>query len=84
MPTDFDILPEEENTYFVKAKQVYTDRTIDCYIGIMTPERLTETVIKLNIHGQVVAESIFEQENWVIPAIASETVERQGNGSSSW
>ncbi|MBC3539245.1 hypothetical protein ACFSC6_07800 [Rufibacter sediminis] len=71
-PTDFMLLPEEENTYFVKAKQVYTDRTIDCFIGIMTPERIAETVIKKNKDGHAaVAESIYEQENSVIPAVAS-------------
>ncbi|MFB9865489.1 hypothetical protein [Rufibacter immobilis] len=71
-PTDFMLLPEEENTYFVKAKQVYADRTIDCFIGIMTPERIAETVIRRNKDGHAVAESIYEQENSVIPAVASE------------
>ncbi|WP_207432427.1 tetratricopeptide repeat protein [Sabulibacter ruber] len=71
-PTTYELLPEEENIYFVKAKQVFSNRTADCFIGIMTPERLAETVIKKDIDGKVVAESIDEQENSVIPAVASD------------
>lgn len=71
-PTDFDLLPEEEGIYFVKALQVSTDATIDCYIGIMIPERIAETVIKRHPNGQIVVESIYDQEQTVIPAVASD------------
>ncbi len=71
-PTDFVLLPEEEDSYIVKAKQIYRDRSVDCFLAIMTPERIAETVIKLNKDGNVVAESIYEQENSVIPAVASD------------
>jgi len=71
-PTDLDLLPEEENTYYVKALQVSADNTSDCYIGIMTPERIAENVVKRLPNGQVVAESIYDQEQTVIPAVASE------------
>ena len=71
-PTDFDLLPEEENIYYVKALQVLADKTSDCYIGIMTPERIAETVVKREPSGQVVAESIYDQEESIIPAVASD------------
>jgi tetratricopeptide (TPR) repeat protein len=71
-PTDFDLLPEEENIYYVKALQVFTNKTSDCYIGIMTPERIAETVIKKERSGQVVAESIYDQEENIIPSVASD------------
>jgi tetratricopeptide (TPR) repeat protein len=71
-PTDFELLPEEENLYFTKAKQVFSDKTTDCYIGIMTPERIAETVIKRNANGQTNAESIYDQEQTIIPAVASD------------
>lgn len=71
-PTDFELLPEEENTYFVKAKQVFADATTDCYIGVVTPERIAETVIKRNAKGQTNTESIYDQEQTIIPAVASD------------
>jgi tetratricopeptide (TPR) repeat protein len=71
-PTDFDLLPEEENIYFVKAYQVSTDNTSECYIGIMTPERIAETVVKREPSGQIVAQSIYDQEQTVIPVVASD------------
>ena len=71
-PTDFDLLPEEENIYYVRAYQVSTDSTSDCYVGIMTPERIAETVVKRTQNGQIVAESIYDQEQQTIPAVASD------------
>jgi tetratricopeptide (TPR) repeat protein len=71
-PTDFDLLPEEENIYYVKAYQVSADSTYDCYLGIMTPERIAETVVKRKPSGQIVAESIYDQEQTIIPAVASD------------
>ena len=72
-PTDFETIPEEEGVYFVKAKEVMLDRTADCYLGIMTPERIAEAVIKFDENGVMVAESINDQANTVIPAVASES-----------
>lgn len=71
-PTDFDLLPKEENIYYVKAYQVSADNTSDCYICIMTPERIAETVVKRESNGQTIAESIYDQEQTIIPAIASD------------
>jgi tetratricopeptide (TPR) repeat protein len=71
-PTNFDLLPEEENIYFVKAYQVSADNTSDCYIGIITPERIAETVVKKEPSGQVVAERIYDQVQSIIPAVASD------------
>ena len=71
-PTDFDLLPEEENIYYVKAYQVSADSTFDCYLGIMTPERIAETVVKRKQNGQIVAETIYDQEQETIPAVASD------------
>lgn len=71
-PTDFDLLPEEENIYYVKAYQVSADNTYDCYIGIMTPERIAETVLKKEPSGHIVAESIYDQKQTIIPAAASD------------
>jgi tetratricopeptide (TPR) repeat protein len=71
-PTDFDLLPEEENIYYLKAYQVSADSNYDCYIGIMTPERIAETVVKRKPSGQIVAESIYDQDQTIIPAVASD------------
>jgi tetratricopeptide (TPR) repeat protein len=70
-PTDFELLPDDENTYFVKAFQVMSDNTTDCFLGIITPERIAETVIRKTANGKTVAESIYDMESPVIPAVAS-------------
>jgi tetratricopeptide (TPR) repeat protein len=70
-PTDYKLIPEEENNYFVRAHEVSADKTQDCFISITTPERIAETVIKLT-NGKVMVESIYDQTNSIVPAIASE------------
>lgn len=70
--TDFELIPEEENYYFVKAFEVSENDKTDCYIGIMTPERIAEIVIKQYSNGKTKVESIYDQEKSIIPAIASE------------
>jgi hypothetical protein len=71
-PSDHELIPDDENLYFVKAKQVSTDNTLYCYIGIVTPERIAETIIKKDSNGQIVCESIYDQKQSVMPAVASE------------
>ena len=71
-PTDFELLPEEENVYIVKAVQVFPDSIIDCFLEIVTPERIAETVINRTANGKVIAKSIYDVESTVIPVIASE------------
>jgi len=70
--TDFELIPEEGNYYFVSAFEVSQNEKTDCYIGIMTPERIADIVIKQNANGQATVESIYHQEKSIIPAIASE------------
>jgi len=71
-PTDFELLPEEENIYIVKALQVCPNGTTDCFLEIATPERIAETVINTTASGKVTAKSIYDVKNTVIPAIASD------------
>ena len=71
-PTDYELITEEENYYFVKAYEVSQNGKTDCYIGVMTPERIAEVVIKQNSNGQTEIESIYDQEKSIIPAIASD------------
>ena len=70
--TNFELIPEEENYYFVKAFEISENEKTDCYIGIMTPERIAEIVIKQGSNGQTKVESIYEQVKSIIPSIASE------------
>ena len=70
--TDFELIPEEENYYFVKAFEISENEKTDCYSGIMTPERIAEIVIKQGSNGQTKVESIYEQVKSIIPSIASE------------
>ena len=70
--TDFELIPEEENYYFVKAFEISENEKTDCYIGIMTPERIAEIVIKQGSNAQTKVESIYDQVKSIIPSIASE------------
>jgi tetratricopeptide (TPR) repeat protein len=70
--TDFELIPEEENYYFVKAFEIFENEKTDCYIGIMTPERIAEIIIKQRSNGQTKVENIYDQEKTIIPSIASE------------
>lgn len=72
IPTDLKVIPEEEEIYFVKAKEVFSDHTIDCFVGIMTPERIADMVVKITPQMNVIIEGIEEQTNSVIPAVASD------------
>jgi len=71
-PTDHELIPDDENLYITKAKQVSADDTLDCYMEIVTPERIAGTVIKKDSKGQVVSENIYDQKQSMIPAVASE------------
>lgn len=71
-PTDFELIPEEGNIYYVKALKVSAINTTDCYIEIITPERIAEAVIIKSNDGQGIFESIYDQEESIIPAIASD------------
>ena len=68
--TDFEVLPDEDNVYIVKALQILPDSTIDCFLEIVAPERITEKVIKRTTNGQVIA--TYDIEGTVIPAVASD------------
>jgi tetratricopeptide (TPR) repeat protein len=71
-PTNFQLIPDDEAHYFVKAFQTLPKSTVDCFINISTPERIADFVLKLNSDGQTKIEYIYEQENSVISAVASD------------
>src|SRR5688500_17892178 len=70
-PTDYDVIPDQEGHFIVSAKHVYADKAVDCYVNLITPERICDIVIKL-INGSVVTEDIFMQEGNVIPSVAAD------------
>ncbi|MCM5530317.1 M48 family metallopeptidase [Parasegetibacter sp. NRK P23] len=71
-PTSLELLPEDENIYLVKAFQVSADETVDCYLLILIPERIAETVVKMNSGGHLVVENLYEQDRSIVPAVASD------------
>jgi tetratricopeptide (TPR) repeat protein len=71
-PTNLELIPYDTEFYFVKAIQTLPNSTIDCFINITTPERIADFVVKLNSNGQTIIENYYEQENSVIPTIASD------------
>ena len=71
-PTDFELIPDEEGNFFVRAKEVYKDTAVDCFISLFTPERVADLVIKLEANNRLIIESFSEQENSVVPMVASD------------
>jgi tetratricopeptide (TPR) repeat protein len=74
-PTDLELIPNEEGYFIVAAKQVYADKTIDCFIDMTTIERITDHVFRL-VDGKIIGELFYEysrkHQNSIIPAIASD------------
>lgn len=68
-PIDLLVIPSKEGHFIVAAKQVTVDKTVDCFIDLIMPERISEIVIKLN-KGKAVAEDTYDQEATVIPSVA--------------
>jgi len=71
-PTSFELIPEEEQIYFVVAKLISPTKTIECYIGIVTPERIADAIIKQDEFGHTIIEDLAKQDGTVIPLVASE------------
>jgi tetratricopeptide (TPR) repeat protein len=74
-PTDLELIPDEEGYFIVAAKQVYADKTVDCFIDMTTTERITDHVFRL-VDGKIICESFYDysrnNQNSIIPAIASD------------
>lgn len=73
--TDLELIPNEDGYFIVAAKQVYDDKTIDCFIDMTTTERITDHVFRL-IDSKVIGELFYDYsrkyQNSIIPAIASD------------
>lgn len=67
--TDFELLPDDENVYIVRAIQVLKNEATECFISIVTPERIAETVV-INSGNEILLDSFME--GTFIPSIASE------------
>jgi tetratricopeptide (TPR) repeat protein len=74
-PTNFELIPDEQGYFLVGAKQVYTDKTVDCYIDMTTTERITDHVFRL-VDGKIIGELFYDYSrkyhSSIIPAIASD------------
>jgi tetratricopeptide (TPR) repeat protein len=68
-PTNFVVVPDGEGHFIILAKQLQADKTMDCFLELIAPERISEIVIKLK-KDKVVSESIYDQESTVIPSVA--------------
>jgi tetratricopeptide (TPR) repeat protein len=71
-PTSLELIPNDENNYYVRGKQVSETSVTGCFIGIETPYRIAESVLKLTTNGEVIVESIVYQRDSIIPVIAAE------------
>jgi tetratricopeptide (TPR) repeat protein len=71
-PTSLELIPDDENEYYVRAKQVSETSVSECFLGIETPSRVSESVLKLTGNGEVIVESIVYQRDSIIPVIAAE------------
>lgn len=68
--TAYELIPGHEAHYFVKAFEVSSSTTTECYMEFKTPEQVTGIVVKKNAKGETYVGNIYHQENTIIPAIA--------------
>ncbi|HMS67604.1 MAG TPA: hypothetical protein PKD18_05690 [Saprospiraceae bacterium] len=47
-PTDFELIPEEENYYIVKAYKVSQNGKTDCYIGVEQTRKNNPKTLRIN------------------------------------
>jgi tetratricopeptide (TPR) repeat protein len=73
--TDFELIPNVEGYFIVAAKQVYADKTIDCFIDMTTTERIADHIFRFE-NGIVIGELLYDysrkHQTSVIPAVASD------------
>ena len=74
-PTNFELIPNEQGYFLVAAKQVYADKTVDCYVDMTTTERISDHVFRI-VDGKIIGELFYDysqkNQNSIIPAIASD------------
>lgn len=71
-PTKLEIIPDDDNSYIVKAFQVEESKIKDCYLCVTLPERIAEIVILKDSENNISIENLYELESSVIPQVASE------------
>lgn len=71
-PTNLELIPDDENHYIVRAKEIRKNKTIDCFIDVIISERISELVIKKSFLGSIKIQSIYELSNSVIPVVPSD------------
>jgi tetratricopeptide (TPR) repeat protein len=70
--TEYEIIPEVEGLYIVKALEVKTNKITECYMDMIIPERISDNVIKKGLLGKVKISEYYPYEGIMIPAIASD------------
>ncbi len=70
-PTQLLLIPDHEGEYIVKAKKVCSNRIEECYLLIITPERIAETVIKKGLTDAACTGSIYDENCSVIPVVGA-------------
>jgi hypothetical protein len=72
-PTEYKLIPENQHdTYiYVRALQVFEDHVEECFMDLSLTDRLPEFVIK-KTDNKIFVTPIYDEQNSVIPAIASE------------
>jgi tetratricopeptide (TPR) repeat protein len=73
--TQLELIPDYEGHFIVAAKQVFEDKTVDCYIDMTATERITDFVIRLESNkavGELFYDYSKKNKNSIIPAIASD------------
>src|SRR5690554_5839472 len=70
-PTDYDLVPDQDGHFVVVGKHINENKIIDCFVNIVTPERISELII-FKKKDKVVCKEIYELEGSVIPVVASD------------
>ena len=71
-PTQYEIIPDDDNTFIVKAFLIENNNVTDCFICITLPERIAEIVILKDSENNTKIEYLYKLESSVIPQVAAE------------
>ncbi|MGA2297263.1 MAG: hypothetical protein ABSG15_06935 [FCB group bacterium] len=69
--TDLELIPYIEGHFIVKALEVYADKTVDCYINMVTPERISDYIFKIE-NENIICSPFYKQNHSIISAVPSD------------
>lgn len=71
-PSDYELIPNKEGCFIIKALEVRKGKITECFMDISTPERISDFVIKKGLFGKAKIKEYYNYEGIIIPNVASD------------